>query len=87
MELLTDPAAEMVDEALAILAIIATHQEGRVAIGQASAIPLLVDLIRTGSPRNKENGAAVLLSLCTNDSAHILTARQVGASGPLSELA
>eukprot|EP00249_Psilotum_nudum_P015817 c25532_g2_i2 orf=262-2265(+) len=87
MELLTDPAAEMVDEALAILAIIATHQEGRVAIGQTATIPMLVDLIRTGSPRNKENGAAVLLSLCTNDSAHIWTARQVGASGPLSELA
>lgn len=77
----------MVDEALAILAILATHQEGRGAIGQASAIPVLVELIRSGSSRNKENAAAVLLALTTNDPAHIKTARQLGAQAILTNLA
>jgi hypothetical protein len=47
MELLEDTNAGTVDEALAILAILATHQEGRVAIGQALAIPVLMDLLET----------------------------------------
>ncbi|EFJ12670.1 ubiquitin-protein ligase, PUB13 [Selaginella moellendorffii] len=85
MELL-DPNAGMVDEALAILAILATHQEGRVAIGQESTIPLLVELIRSGSARNKENAAAVLLALGQNDAAHLVTAQQYDAGVPLAEL-
>lgn len=87
MQLLADPSSEMVDEALAILAILATHQEGRLAIGQASAIPVLIELIRTGSPRNKENAAAVLLALCLNDPAQTTVVQQIGAHGPLTELA
>jgi hypothetical protein len=77
----------MVDEALAILAILATHQEGRVAIGQASAIPVLVDLIHSGSSRNKENAAAVLLALMITDPAHIEKTLELGAYGALTDLA
>lgn len=87
MQLLDDPASEMVDEALAILAILATHQDGRTAISQASAVPVLVELIKTGSPRNKENAAAVLLALCLNDPKQTALVRQIGANGPLNELA
>jgi hypothetical protein len=76
----------MVDEALAILAILATHQDGRIAIGQASAVPVLVDLIKSGSPRNKENAAAVTLALATFDSVHLDTALKMGAQGPLHAL-
>lgn len=76
----------MVDEALAILAILSTHQDGRVAIGQASAVPVLVDLLKSGSPRNKENAAAVTLALATYDPMHLETAYKLGAQGPLHAL-
>ncbi|KAI5062301.1 hypothetical protein GOP47_0022840 [Adiantum capillus-veneris] len=87
MQLLKDPSSDMVDEALAILAILATHHEGRAAISQASATPVLVELIKTGSPRNKENAAAVLLALCLNDVVQTALVGQLGAHGPLIELA
>lgn len=86
MQLLVDPSAGMVDEALAILAILASHQEGKIAIGNADAIPILVELVRVGSPRNRENAAAVLLALCTSDPQHLVAARELGAYEPLSDL-
>ncbi|KAJ7277586.1 hypothetical protein O6H91_10G018700 [Diphasiastrum complanatum] len=86
-QLLVDPSAGMVDEALAVIAILATHLEGRVAIGSTSPVPVLVDLIKSGSPRNKENAAAVLLALSTTDPAHLADARKHGAYVPLAGLA
>eukprot|EP00271_Cylindrocystis_brebissonii_P008852 TRINITY_DN23372_c0_g1_i1.p1 TRINITY_DN23372_c0_g1~~TRINITY_DN23372_c0_g1_i1.p1 ORF type:complete len:664 (+),score=98.36 TRINITY_DN23372_c0_g1_i1:935-2926(+) len=86
MELLRNRQLGMVDEALAILAILATALEGRTAIGQAKAVPVLVGLIGNGSPRNKENSASVLLSLCTNGTDHTETAIQLDAQTPLGAL-
>ncbi|KAI9098370.1 hypothetical protein K1719_024995 [Acacia pycnantha] len=74
------------DEALAILAILASHPEGRTAIGQADPIPILVAVIRTGSPRNRENAAAVLWSLCMGDLLQLKLARDHGAEEALREL-
>ena len=76
----------MVDEVLVILAILATHEEGQVAIGQQSTIDILVELIHSGSDRNKENVVAVLLVLGINDSSHLLEAMQIGVYGYLIEL-
>jgi len=76
----------MVDEVLATLAILAGHPEGKIAIGNAEAIQILVDLMRTGSPRNKENAAVVLLVLCRRDPGHLVAARELGAYEPLSDL-
>lgn len=86
MRLLKDAGGGMVDEALAIMAILASHPEGKTAIGQAEPIPVLVEVIRTGSPRNRENSAAVLWSLCTGDSQQLKLAREVGAEEALKEL-
>ncbi|XP_042476839.1 U-box domain-containing protein 14-like [Macadamia integrifolia] len=87
MRLLTDAGGGMVDEALAILAILSSHHEGKVAIGQEEPIPVLVEVMRTGSPRNRENAAAVLWSLCTGDMQHVETAREHGAEEVLKGLA
>jgi hypothetical protein len=76
----------MVDEALAILAILAGHQEGKVAIGQVDPIPVLIEVIRTGSQRNRENAVAILWSLCTGDSQQLILAKQFGAEEALKEL-
>ncbi|XP_028783010.1 U-box domain-containing protein 14 [Neltuma alba] len=86
MTFLIDAGGGMVDEALAILAILASHPEGRTAIGQAEPIPILVEVIRTGSPRNRENAAAVLWSLCMGDPLQLKLARDHGAEEALREL-
>ncbi|XP_030450965.1 U-box domain-containing protein 14 [Syzygium oleosum] len=86
MRLLKDAGGGMVDEALAILAILASHLEGRTAISQAEPIPVLVEVIRTGSPRNRENAAAVLWSLCSGDVEQLKFAKDLGAEEVLKEL-
>ncbi|XP_022755758.1 U-box domain-containing protein 13-like isoform X2 [Durio zibethinus] len=86
MHLLTEPGSGMVDEALAILAILASHPEGKSAIGAAEAVPILVDVIGNGSPRNRENAAAVLVHLCAGDQLHLAEAQELGVMGPLVDL-
>ncbi|KAK4492046.1 hypothetical protein RD792_002836 [Penstemon davidsonii] len=86
MRLLTEPQGSMVDEALAILAILASHPDGKTSIGAAEAVPVLVDVIGNGSPRNKENAAAVLVHLCSGDQHHLLEAQELGIMGPLLDL-
>ncbi|PPD88471.1 hypothetical protein GOBAR_DD14560 [Gossypium barbadense] len=87
MRLLTEPGGGMVDEALAILAILSSHPEGKSAIGAAEAVPVLVDVIGNGSPRNRENAAAVLVHLCAGDQQHLAEAQELGVMGPLMDLA
>ncbi|KAE8729477.1 U-box domain-containing protein 13 [Hibiscus syriacus] len=87
MRLLTEPGGGMVDEALAILAILSSHPEGKSGIGAAEAVPVLVDVIGNGSPRNKENAAAVLVHLCAGDQQHLAEAQELGVMGPLLDLA
>ena len=77
----------MVDEGLAILAILSSHGEGKAAIGAAEAVPVLVEVIGTGSPRNRENAAAVLVHLCSGDQQHIVEAQELGVMSSLLELA
>ncbi|MCD7458116.1 U-box domain-containing protein 13 [Datura stramonium] len=86
MELLTEPQGGMIDEALAILAILSSHPDGKTTIGAAGAVPVLVNVITNGSPRNKENAAAVLVHLCSGDQHHILEVQELGVTGPLLDL-
>ncbi|KAF5207521.1 Ring-type e3 ubiquitin transferase [Thalictrum thalictroides] len=87
MKMLTDASYSMVDEALTILSVLASHQEGKTAIAKASTIPVLIDLLRTGLPRNKENAAAILLALCKKDADNLACLGRLGAIIPLTELA
>lgn len=87
MRLVVDPSGGMVDEALAILAILASHQEGRAAISQCEPVPILVEIMKNASPRNRENAVAVLWSLCTSDVQQLAAARELGAEEALKELA
>ncbi|XP_073146870.1 U-box domain-containing protein 11-like [Henckelia pumila] len=87
LKMLTDSSSLMVDESLTILSVLANHHEAKVAIVKASTIPILIDLLRTGLPRNKENAAAILLSLCKRDNENLSCLSRLGAVIPLSELA
>uniref|UniRef100_A0A0D6QZF7 RING-type E3 ubiquitin transferase n=1 Tax=Araucaria cunninghamii TaxID=56994 RepID=A0A0D6QZF7_ARACU len=83
---LMDPAAGMVDKAVAVLANLSTIQEGRAAIGEEHGIPSLVEVVEIGSQRGKENAAAALLQLCTNSSRFRAMVLQEGAIPPLVAL-
>ncbi|KAI8573859.1 hypothetical protein RHMOL_Rhmol01G0308300 [Rhododendron molle] len=87
MRLLTEPQGGMVDEALAILAILSSHPDGKTAIGAAEAVPVLVEVIGSGSPRNKENAAAVMVHLCSGDQKYLVEAQELGVTGLLVDLA
>ncbi|KAK7276105.1 hypothetical protein RIF29_17238 [Crotalaria pallida] len=83
---LMDPAAGMVDKAVAVLANLATIPEGRTAIGQEGGIPVLVEVVELASARGKENAAAALLHLCTNNPRYLNMVLQEGAVPPLVAL-
>ncbi|GJV58420.1 3-oxoacyl-[acyl-carrier-protein] synthase 3 A, chloroplastic-like protein [Tanacetum coccineum] len=86
MELLTEPQGAMKDEALAILAILSGHPEAKIAIGKADAVRVLVDFIASGSPRNKENAAAVMVHLFSGDQKYLVEAQELGVMGALVDL-
>ncbi|GKC89646.1 U-box domain-containing protein 11-like protein, partial [Tanacetum coccineum] len=52
-----------------------------------STIPLLIDLTRTGIPRNMENATSILLSLCKRDSDNLACISKLCTVIPLMELA
>ncbi|KAK1627343.1 hypothetical protein QYE76_001658 [Lolium multiflorum] len=89
MGLVTNPTGALMDESMAILSILSSHQEGKAAIGAAEPIPALVELIGNGSPRNRENAAAVMLHLCIGEQqlVHLTRAHECGIMVPLRELA
>ncbi|XVF59331.1 hypothetical protein PTKIN_Ptkin07bG0267200 [Pterospermum kingtungense] len=83
---LMDPAAGMVDKAVAVLANLATITEGKNAIGQEGGIPVLVEVVELGSARGKENAAAALLQICTTSNRFCNMVLQEGAVPPLVAL-
>lgn len=57
-----------VDELLAILAMIATHQKAVEEMGDLGAVTCLLNIIRESTcDRSKENGIAILYAICLND--------------------
>ncbi|GMI89799.1 Plant U-Box 15 [Hibiscus trionum] len=84
--LVKDKRMGMVDEALSMFLLLATHPQGRYEIGKLSFIGMLVDVIRDGTPKNKECAASVLLELSLNNSSHILAALQFGIYEHLVEV-
>ncbi|CAA3011196.1 U-box domain-containing 3 [Olea europaea subsp. europaea] len=80
------PETEMVDKAVALLANLSTIKEGCSAIVREGGIPLLVEIVDTGSQRGKENAASILLQLCINSSSCCRSVLQEGAVPPLVAL-
>jgi hypothetical protein len=76
----------MIDEALSIFLLLASHPEGRNEIGKLSFIKTLVEIIRNGTPKNKECALSVLLQLGLHNSSIILAALQYGVYEHLVEL-
>ncbi|KAL1367578.1 hypothetical protein HN51_021645 [Arachis hypogaea] len=76
---LMDSADGMVDKAVALLSNLSTIPEGRIEIAREGGIPLLVEIVETGSHRGKENAASVLLQLCLHSTKFCILVLQEGA--------
>ncbi|KAJ6710990.1 U-BOX DOMAIN-CONTAINING PROTEIN 9 [Salix koriyanagi] len=78
-----------VDELLAILAVIASHQKVVDELGDLGAVPCLLRIIRESTcDRNKENCIAILHTICLNDRTKRRTMRdEESAYGTISKLA
>ncbi|KAJ9189425.1 hypothetical protein P3X46_000721 [Hevea brasiliensis] len=87
LRLLEDKNLGMIDEALSILLLLASHPEGRNEIGRLAFIRTLVEIIRSGTPKNKECATSVLLELGLNNSSFILAALQYGVYEHLVDIA
>ncbi|KAJ0971895.1 hypothetical protein J5N97_019854 [Dioscorea zingiberensis] len=79
----------LVDESLAILAMLSSNHDAVEEIGEIGGVPILLTIIKESScARNKENSIVVLFSICMNDRTKL---REVGEeeslSGTISQLA
>ncbi|KVI09926.1 U-box domain-containing protein 1-like [Cynara cardunculus var. scolymus] len=65
IDLLMDDKAGITDDALAVLALLLGCSEGLEEIRKCKVlVPILIDLLRFGSPKGKENSITLLLGLC-----------------------
>ncbi|XP_057441773.1 U-box domain-containing protein 1-like [Lotus japonicus] len=68
VELLMDDKAGITDDVLAVLAVLQGCSEGLEEIRDNRAlVPLLIDLLRFGSVKGKENSITLLLGLCKEE--------------------
>lgn len=73
VSLLSEEEGGIADDALMVLALVAGSTDGLTAIAEASAIPILVRMLRVGTPKGRENAIAVLLALCRNGGERIVS--------------
>ncbi|KAK8674354.1 hypothetical protein V6N13_112646 [Hibiscus sabdariffa] len=78
-----------VDELLAILAMLSTHQRAIEEMGELGAVPCLLCIIRESNcERNKENCIAILHTVCLNDRTKWKVLKEEEATyGTISKLA
>lgn len=78
-----------VDELLAILAMLSTHQRAVEELTELEAVPCLLSIMRESScSRNKENCIATLYTICVNDRTKLRAMREEERTyGTLSQLA
>ncbi|KAJ9548910.1 hypothetical protein OSB04_021453 [Centaurea solstitialis] len=87
LRMLTESGGSMVDESMTILSVLASHQEAKAAMVRAGVIPNLVNQLTVGIPRNKENAASILVSLCKRDDENLACLSSLAAVAPLVDLA
>ncbi|KAF6138900.1 hypothetical protein GIB67_025629 [Kingdonia uniflora] len=83
---LMDPETGMLDKAIALLANLSTIPEGCSAIAREDGIPILVEVVETGSDRGKLNAASILMQLCLHSHKLCNLVLQEGAIPPLVAL-
>ncbi|XP_017627220.1 U-box domain-containing protein 9-like [Gossypium arboreum] len=79
----------LVNELLAILAMLSTHQRAVEEMGELGAVPCLIRIVRESTcERNKENCIAILHTVCLNDRTKLKALREEeNIHGTISKLA
>lgn len=79
----------LIDESLAILAILSSNQQAVEEMGRCGAVTCLLSIIRESTcGRNRENSVAILYSICIYDRTKLREIREEeNANGTLSQLA
>ncbi|KAH1081579.1 hypothetical protein J1N35_021340 [Gossypium stocksii] len=79
----------LVNELLAILAMLSTHQRAVEEMGELGVVPCLIRIVRESTcERNKENCIAILHTVCLNDRTKLKALREEeNAHGTISKLA
>ncbi|OAY67439.1 U-box domain-containing protein 15, partial [Ananas comosus] len=78
LNVLCDKNLGMIDEALSIFLLLASHPEGRCTLEKLPFIETLVGFVKDGTPKNKECALSVLLELCTHSNSFLLDALKFG---------
>ena len=86
LKMLSDSNGSLVDDALYIMSILCGHPDAKATMGNANSLLVLTDVLKTGSPRSKENAAAVLLAFCKGDREKLEWLTRLGAIAPLMKL-
>ncbi|OQU81035.1 hypothetical protein SORBI_3007G226500 [Sorghum bicolor] len=89
LKVMDDKALGMVDEALSIFLLLASHAACRAEIGTTAFVEKLVRLIKDGNstPKNKECALSVLLELGTNNRPLLVHGLRFGLHEDLSKIA
>ncbi|KAL6615483.1 hypothetical protein ACP70R_037753 [Stipagrostis hirtigluma subsp. patula] len=89
MGLVTDRRGDLTEEAMEILAVLSRHPLGNAAIRAVEPIPVLVQMIRRGTPKNRENAVDVMLQLCSGEHqlVHLTRAQKRGIMALLRVMA
>ncbi|KAL4587856.1 hypothetical protein LXL04_000730 [Taraxacum kok-saghyz] len=86
MKLLTEPHGVLKEKSVALLARLSKYPEGSFAIGEAEAVPHLVEVIGSGSKSCDENAVRVLEKLCSMDEKYLVEAKENGVMEKLKNV-
>lgn len=83
LELMADSESGMVDKAAYVLYALVMTSEGRDVAVQEGGIPVLVEMVEAGTPRQKEIATLALLQICEESSTYRTMVAREGAIPPL----
>jgi hypothetical protein len=87
LKILGDKKLDMIDEALSIFLLLASHPSCRSEVGTTSFVEILVQITKEGTPKNKECALSVLLELGLHSNSLMVHALGLGLQEHLSNIA
>lgn len=87
LKILGDKKLGMIDEALSIFLLLASHSSCRDEVGSPSFVEILVEIVKEGTPKNKECALSVLLELGLHNNSLMVHALGLGLNEHLSDIA
>ncbi|URE01043.1 spotted leaf 11 [Musa troglodytarum] len=86
LDLMADPESGMVDKAAFVLHAVVEVAEGRAAAVEEYGVPVLVEMVETGTPRQKEIAVRSLFEICRESAIYRKMVAHEGAIPPLVAL-